>query len=147
MSSGRARSALSESLLGRVSQHSQAQDEQAHSQSVSVDITPSPRASTHSSDGEGLGRPPVHSSAPRYGSPWPHLLRAGQATSFPQVGSHAFKCSQLDFFFPNLLGYLQRLLVAHAWGACPIDEYLLSILAMQDAYADLLSACSAWLIP
>ena len=83
MSSGRARSALSESLLGRVSQHSQAVRSQEQPQSISLDITSSPRGS---GEGSFEGRTPTeHRNTPFYGSPWPHLLRAGQAGSFPQV--------------------------------------------------------------
>ncbi|KAK9858471.1 hypothetical protein WJX84_009229 [Apatococcus fuscideae] len=85
MSSGRARSALSESLLGRVSQHRQALHSQETPQSVSLDITSSPR---DSGEGSFEGRTPVdHRNTPFYGSPWPHLMRAGQAGSFPQRAS------------------------------------------------------------
>ena len=83
MSSGRARSALTETLMGRVSQHRQAVESQEQPQTVSLDITSSSRGSGEASF---EGRTPVeHRNTPFYGSPWPHLLRAGQAGSFPQV--------------------------------------------------------------
>ena len=83
MSSGRARSALSESLLGRISQHRQAVESQEQPQTVSLDIASSSRGSGEASF---EGRTPVeHLNTPFYGSPWPHLLRAGQAGSFPQA--------------------------------------------------------------